>query len=77
MSKREDFHAPRADHPTGPGTALSEDKMDAATRMLTQVAIRNGVTGPGFMEALRMLGLLETSAGDARPRPLGGTRKAP
>jgi len=74
MSKCEDFHAPRADHPTGPGAELSEDKTDAATRMLTQVAVRNGVTGPGFMEVLRMLGLLETPVGDARPRPLGGTR---
>ena len=75
MSKREDFHAPRADHPTGPGADLSEEQTDAATRVLTWTAVRNGGTGPEFTQALRMLGLLDTPVGDAQPRPLGGTRR--
>ena len=57
MSKREDFHAPRADHPTGPGADLSEDQADAATRVLARTAVRNGGTGPEFTQVLQMLGL--------------------
>jgi hypothetical protein len=80
MSKRDDFRAPRVDHPTGPGADLSEDQADAATRTLARTAVHGrdagrGVTGPEFTEALRMLGLLATPAGDAQARPLGGTRR--
>ena len=81
MSKRDDFRVPRVDYPTGPGAALSEDDADAATRTLALAAVRcggtgRGVTGPEFTEALRMLGLLATPAGDAQSRPLGGTRRS-
>ena len=70
-----DYHAPRADAGTGPGTDLSEDQADAATRTLALAAVRRGVTGPEFTEALRMLGLLETPVGDAQSRPHGRTRR--
>jgi len=73
---RDELHVPRVDHPNGPGADLSEDEADAATRTLAQAAVRNGVTGQEFTVALRMLGLLETPAGDAQSRPLGGTRRS-
>jgi len=75
MSTRDELRVPRVDHPTGPGADLSEDQADAATRVLAEAAVRNGVTGPEFTRALRMLGLLETPVGDAQSRPLGGTRR--
>jgi len=48
--------------------------------MLARTAVHGrdagrGVTGPEFTKALRMLGLLETPAGDAQSRPLGDTRR--
>ena len=76
MGTHGDFHAPRADHPAGPSADLSEGQADAATRMLVRTAVRNGGTGPEFTQVLRMLGLLETPVGDARARPLGGTRQS-
>ena len=72
-----DYHAPRADAGTGPGTDLSEDQADAATRTLALTAVRKGGTGQEFTEMLRMLGLLDTPVGDTRSRPLGGSRTLP
>jgi len=82
MGTRDELHAPRADHPTGPGAGVSADEADAATRVLAQTAVRRrdtgrGVTGQEFTEALRMLGLLDTTVGDTRSRPLGGSRCLP
>jgi len=81
MSTRDELRVLRADYPAGSGADLSEDQADAATRTLALAAVRGrdagrGVTGPEFSAALRMLGLLETPDGDARSRPLGGTRRA-
>jgi len=75
MSTRDELRAPRVDYPTGSGADLSEDQADAATRTLALAAVRRGVTGPEFTEALRMLGLLETPVGDAQSRPHGRTRR--
>ena len=81
MSTRDELRVLRADYPAGSGADLSEDQADAATRMLARAAVRGrdagrGVTGPEFTVALRMLGLVETPAGDAQSRPLGGTRRS-
>ena len=77
MSTRDELRVPRVDHPTGPGTDLSEDQADAATRTLALTAVRKGGTGQEFTEMLRMLGLLDTPVGDTRSRPLGGSRTLP
>jgi len=77
MSMRDELHAPRADHPPGPGADLSEDQTAAARRTLARWAIRTDATSDELGKVLAILGLADPPADpDARSRPLGGTRRA-
>jgi len=74
MGTRDELHAPRTGHLTGPGADLSEVDADAARRTLARWAIRTDATGAELGALLATLGLADPPADpDAPARPLGDT----